>query len=137
MKEGKEKGLIKLFEIAYLIALRGRLFTDFSNLGELERLHCIKFLEKYENRVACQDFISATGDYPFSEFVKSKLERANFIGILNDRTGDAATIEQEVLHVTFLDPETYKPCLTFLKVAELESQDAQGLKMLFMILLKK
>ena len=136
MKEGKEKGLIKLFEIAYLIALGGRLFTNFSNLVELERLHCVKF-EKYENQVACQDFISATGDYLFSEFVKSKLERANFIGILNDRTGDAATIEQEVLHVTFLDPETYKPCLTFLKVAELESQDAQGLKMLFMILLKK
>ena len=37
MKEGGEKGLIKLFEIAYLIALRGRPFTDFSNLVELER----------------------------------------------------------------------------------------------------
>ena len=46
MKEGKEKGLIKLFEIAFLIALRGRLFTDFSNLMELQRLHSIKFLEK-------------------------------------------------------------------------------------------
>ena len=32
IKEGEEKGLIKLFEISYLIALRERLFTDFSNL---------------------------------------------------------------------------------------------------------
>ena len=46
MKEGKEKGLIKLFEIAYLIALRGRPYTNFSNLVELERLQGIKFLEK-------------------------------------------------------------------------------------------
>ena len=122
----KGKGLIKLFETADLIELRGRPFTDFSNLVVLERLHGIKFLEKYENQVACQDFISATGDYFFSEFVKSKLERANFIGILNDRTTDAATIEPEVLFVSFLDPDNYEPCLSFLKVAELESQDAQG-----------
>ena len=74
MKEGKEKGLIKLFEIAYLIALRGRLFTGFSNLVELVRLHSIKLLENYKNQVAYQDFISATGDYLFSEIVKSKLE---------------------------------------------------------------
>lgn len=85
MKEGEEKDLIKLFEVAYLIALKGRPFTNFSNLS--------KFLEKYENRVACQDFISATGDYFFSESVKSKLEHANVIGILNDGTADAATIE--------------------------------------------
>ena len=128
MKEGEEKSLIKLFEIAYLIAIRGRPLTNFSNLVKSEKLHSIKFLKKYKNWVACQDFISATGDYFFSEFVRSKLECTNFIGIWNDRTIDAATIEQEVLYVTFLDPDTYKPCLTFLKVAELESQDTQGLK---------
>ena len=66
---------------------------------ELERLHGIKFLEKYENRVDCQDFISATGDYFFSE-------HTNLIDNLNDETTDAATIEQEVLYVTFLAPDT-------------------------------
>ena len=69
MKESEEKGLIKLFDIAYLTALRGRLFTYFSNFVELGRLNGIKFLEKYENRVVCQDFISATGDYFFSELL--------------------------------------------------------------------
>ena len=49
------------------------------------------------NRVACQDFISATEDNFSSEVVKPKLERINFISILNDRTTDATTIEQEVL----------------------------------------
>ena len=38
MKEGKEKKLDKRKE--------GRPFTDFSNLVEFERLHCVKFLEK-------------------------------------------------------------------------------------------
>ena len=100
MKEGEEKSLIKLFEIAYLIAIRGRPFTNFSNLMKLEKLHSIKFLEKYKNRVACQDFISATRDYFFSEFVRSKLECTDFIGIWNDRTTDAAPIEQDVLYQT-------------------------------------
>ena len=74
MKEGEVKGLIKLFEIAYLkkAGRRRRLFTNFSNLMELERLHSIKFIEKYQNRVACQDFISATGDNFFLKFVKVK-----------------------------------------------------------------
>ena len=40
-----------------------------------QRLNIAKFLEKYKNRVACQDFISATGDYFSSEFVMSKIER--------------------------------------------------------------
>ena len=63
---------------------------------ESERLHDVKFLEKYENRVACENFISATGDYFFSEFVKSRLE-PGFIGFLNDGTLDTFTTEQEVL----------------------------------------
>ena len=134
MKKGKEKGLTKLFKIAYLIALRGRLCTNFSNLMELEGLHGEKFLEKYKNQVACQDFISDTGDYFFTLLFKSKLEHANFIGIWNDRTNDAATIGQEVLYVTFLDPDTFQPCSAFLKVAELESQDAQGSKDVIILL---
>ena len=110
MKEGEGKGLIKLLEISYLIALRGRPFTDFSNLVDLGRLHGVKVLEKYKNQVPCQDFISL-GDYFSSEFVKSKLEHANLIGILNDGATDAATTEQEVLYVTFLDPDIYESCL--------------------------
>ena len=67
----------------------------------------------YKNQVACQYFISATGNYFFSEFVKSKLEHTNFIGILNYGTTDAATIGQEVLYVTFLNLDTYETCLAF------------------------
>ena len=95
-------------------------FNNFSNLVELERLHDVKCLEKYENWVACQDFISATGNYFFSEFVKSKIDCVNFIGILNDGTTDAATIEQDVLYVTSLDPDTYEPCLAFWKLPSLK-----------------
>ena len=96
-----------LFEIAYLIVLSS------STLVEQKRSHGLKFPEKYQNQVACQYCISATGDYFFSEFLKLKLEHTNFIGILNDGTTDAAAIEQEVLYVTFLDLDTYEPCLAF------------------------
>ena len=51
MKEGEEKGLIKLFEIAYVPSVRGRPFTDFSNLVEFERLYGMKVLEKYKTEL--------------------------------------------------------------------------------------
>ena len=89
----------------------------------------MKFLEKYEHRNSCREFIDYTSDYLFNKDVKNKLLRTSFIGVLNDGTTDAAIVEQEVIYVTFLDPDNFEPCLIFLTVAELnKSQDAQGLK---------
>ena len=94
----------------------------------MDRLHGVKFQEKYKNWVACQDFICATRDYLFSEFVKTKPECTSFIGFLSSGTVDAATIEQKVLYLTLTQTLIYKLCLAYLKVVELESQDAQYLK---------
>ena len=42
---------------------------------------------------------------------------------------ETAIVEQEVIYVTFLDPDNFEPHLTFFTVTELnKSQDAQGLK---------
>ena len=55
--------------------------------------------------------------------------RTNSIGVLNDRTLDAATVEQEVIYVSYLDPDNFEPSVIFLTAAELkESQGASGLK---------
>ena len=89
----------------------------------------MKFLEKYEHRYYWKEFIDYTSDYLFNKDVRNKLLRTNFIGVLNDETSDTAILEQKVIYVTFLNPFTFEPRLTFLTVVELnESQDAQGLK---------
>ena len=72
----------------------------------------------------------------FKKDVKKKVLRTNFTGVLNDGTTDAA-IEEQVIYVTFLDPDNFEPRLTCLTAAELnESQDAQGLKRALLNLLK-
>ena len=115
--------------MAYLIALKGRPFSDYSSLLELEKTHGVKFLEKYDHRNSCREFIDYTCDYLFNKDVKNKLLRTNLIGVPNDGTTDATIVEQEVIYAIFLDPDNFEPGLTFLTVAELtKSQDAQGLK---------
>ena len=49
MQATEKAGLIKLFQIASLIALKGRSFSDYSLLLDFEKIHGAKFLEKYEH----------------------------------------------------------------------------------------
>ena len=47
------EGVKKLFHLAYYIASKGRPYTDFSGLIELEKLHGVKFSnDSYENESA-------------------------------------------------------------------------------------
>ena len=115
--------------MAYLIALKLRPFSDYGSLLKLQKIHGVKFLEKYEHRSFSRGFTDYSSDYLFSKDVNNKLLRTNFIWVLNDGTPDAAVVEQEVIYVVFLDPGNFEPHLTFLTVAELnDSQEDKGLK---------
>ena len=43
MRVKEKQALIKLHDFAYYIALKGRPFTDFKDLIDLEKLHGVKF----------------------------------------------------------------------------------------------
>ena len=117
MGEKERSGLKKLMDVAYFIALKGRPFTDFKDLIELEKLHDVKFdTSAYENESACLDFIKSTASYLFDIDVRKKLTRVNFIAILVDGTTDRAVTEQEVLYVMYVDPDTHKPTLSYFEV---------------------
>ena len=82
MRETESKGLQKLFEVAFFIAKKDRLLSDFEDLIELEKIHGVSFHGSgYENRNACRDFIMSITQYLFNKDVKEKVERANFIAI--------------------------------------------------------
>ena len=49
----------------------------------------MKFLEKYEHRNSCREFIDYFSDYLFNKDVKNKLLTTKFIGVLNDGTTDS------------------------------------------------
>ena len=131
MGEKERSWLKKLMDVAYFIALKGRPFTDFKDLIDLEKLHDVKFdTSAYENESACRDFIKSTASYLFDIDVRKKLTRVNFIAILVDGTTDRAVTEQEVLYVMYVDPDTHKPTLSYFEVMEMDDFDQTAVGML-------
>ena len=60
---------------------------------------------------------------------KKELPLVNFIAILCDGLTENSITEQQVLYVTYTDPETLKPAMKFFEVvAPSDSQDAPDLK---------
>ena len=128
---GKEErsSILRLFDIAYLIPFKGRPYSDFTDIIELEKLHGVAFFSNsvYENDMGCKIFIHFAAKALFEKEVKDKIKRANFITVLADGAMDAALIEKEVVYVLFVDPDKFKPSLEFLSLKSVASQDAQGI----------
>ena len=131
MQEAEIKGLQKLFEVSYFIAKKWRYFSDFKDIIELQKMHGVTFHgTSFKHKNACKDFIISIGDYFFMKDVKDKVERANFIAILNHGATDSAIMEQEVNYLVFFESDTFESRLAFFTVAELNSgQNAPGLKL--------
>ena len=55
-----KEALTKLHDAACYLALKGRPFSYFNNLKDLEKLHWVKFQPgAYENKASCWDFIDS------------------------------------------------------------------------------
>ena len=96
-----------LFDIAYMIAYKGRPYSDFVDHIEIEKLHGVKFMPggTYENDKGCLLFIHFAPKALYERQVKDKLKRANFVTVLADGATDAACIEKEVIYILFVDPD--------------------------------
>ena len=102
----------KLF--AYYIALKGRAFTDFKDLVELEKLHDVSFKAgAYENENSCRDLIACIAQYLFDKNIYQKLMRVNFIAVLCDGSTENSVSELEVIYVIYTDPDTFTTTLAF------------------------
>ena len=128
MSNTERKAITKLHDIACHTGIKGRPFTDFVDLIELEKLHGVKFQAgSYENESAGRDFINNTADYLFEKDTVEKLKQVNFIALLCDGSTDSSIGEQVVVYVMLVDPDTFVPTLSFFEVLKLEtSQDAVG-----------
>ena len=64
----------------------------------------------------------------FDEEIAKKLRKVNFTGLLCDGSNDKSVVEQEVIYITFMDPDTYSPVMKSFTVVTLTSQDVTGIK---------
>ena len=63
MAEKEREALVKLYNIAHYIAVKGCAFTNFEDLIELEKLHGVKVQSgSYENESGCKDFIKSIAE---------------------------------------------------------------------------
>ena len=129
MSSAQREGIEKLFHIAYYLGSKGRPYSDFADLIDLEKLHDVSFVRSrsYENETACREFISFCSQSIFEKNVKDKVNRSNFISILCDGSTDSGVVEKECIYVLFVDPDTFKPNVTFFSLKDVPSQDAEGI----------
>ena len=111
-----------LFDIGYLLAYKGKDYSDFIDRIEIEKFHGVKFTPRgtYENDNGCKLFIHFAAKALCKRQVNDKVKRAN-------GATDAASIEKEVIYILFVDPDELKASLAFLSSKLVESQDAQGI----------
>ena len=124
MSESERTGMKMLFQVAYLNAKKGRPYSDFEDWIEWAKLQGIKLTVPYQNRTQCTEFIKYISEALFDEYIRKKLERANFIVAFCDRSTDIAVIKKECIYILFADPDNFQPKLTFLSLKDLPSQDA-------------
>ena len=129
MTDAQKECFEKLFHVAYSVAKRGRPYTDFMDIIELEKLHNVKFFRggSYKNESTCRDFVNSCANLIFNEEVKGKLLQSNFISILCDGSTDWLVIEKECIYVQFVEPSSMKINVAFLSLQDLPSQDASGI----------
>ena len=120
---------MKLFTKAYHIATEGWPYTDLEDIVNLQVLNGAEFyLPSYVNEEACRDFIQNIAVFLFDEEIAKKLRKVNFTGLLCDGSTDKSVVEQEVIYITFMDPDTYSPVMKYFTVVALTSQDVTGIK---------
>ena len=73
-----------LFDIAYLLAYKGRPYSDFTDLVDIEKLHGVKFMlgNVYENDMGCKLFIHFAAKALYEREVKEKVKTANFVTVM-------------------------------------------------------
>lgn len=127
MSINEKDSLSKLFDIAFIIAKKGRPYTDFKDLIEVEKAHGVKYtVQSYCNNKQCTEFVKFISLCLFDETIKEKVLRSNFISILCDGSTDCAIIEKECIYCLFVDPDTFQPTLSFFSLKDVPSQDAAG-----------
>ena len=85
----EHRALVKLFHIAYFIALKGHALTNFKDMVELEKQHRTEFqFGSYKNETACCNFVDSIAEYLFNKDVGESLKQVNFTATLCDGSTD-------------------------------------------------
>ena len=116
-----------LFNSAYFLARKERLFSDFEDLLVLEEKTGMRKTQGYCTDHAAASFVDFVGKSMKGDLVKDLLS-AHYYAILTDSGAISSIFEQEAFYVLFLSPSSGLPVLKFLIVESPEDAHADDLK---------
>ena len=130
-KKDLEKTKIK-FEVAYFVAKNELPFTKYKEILELEKMHGVGVGDAYLTDIKCAEFIDYIGG-DLKEKLVFDLSKAKFFGTLCDGSTDSATLEDEVVYLSYFDPQPVgsdevKVKTTFIGVKSVRTATAEGVQ---------
>ena len=123
--EHEKKRLRFLFNTAYAVAKKGKLFSDFEYICELQIKNGLDLGENYLNDHACQKFVLSAANI-IRDDIKSVVAKNHFVSVLSDGSTDSAVVEQEIVYLCYIDFD-FMPITRLIEVVPLESANAAGI----------
>lgn len=117
-------GMCNLFEAAYYIAYHKKPFTDFPGLVALFCRTGSEVPSCYSSDKGCACFIVEIYDF-ISEPVLEKIRSSRLLSLSIDGATDSATMENELIYVTYLNDSGHPSC-TFLSIEAVKHANAVG-----------
>ena len=97
----KEKNKMRyLFNTAYAVAKKGKPFSDFIFMMEVQKMNGFIDFENYQNIASCTMFIESIAQV-LRIGIKADMKKVNFISVMADGSTDSAVIEQEIIYIRY------------------------------------
>ena len=123
--ENQKKRLCFLFNTAYAVAKKGKPFSDFEYICELQIKNGLDLGENYLNDHACQKFVLSAA-HIIRDDIKSVVAKNHFVSVLSDGSTDSAVVEQEIVYLRYIDFD-FKPITRLIEIVPLENANATGI----------
>jgi protein gp37 len=96
-----KKKKTRFFNTAYAIGKKGKPFSDYMLMIEVQQMNVFFKFDNYKNIPACSTFLHSIA-YVLRVSAKAQLRNINFVSILADGSTDSAVIEQEIVYIRYI-----------------------------------
>ena len=120
-----KKRLRFLFNTAYAIAKKGKPFSDFKYICELQIKNRLDLGENYLNNHACRKFVLSAASI-IRDDIKSVVAKNHFVSVLSDGSTDSAVVEQEIVYLRYIHFD-FMPITRLIEIVPLESANVAGI----------
>lgn len=114
-----------MLNTACAVAKKGKPFSDFKYICELQIRNGLDLGEYYLNDHAGQKFVLSTASIIHDD-IRTVVAKNHFVSVLSDGSTDSAVVEQEIIYLSHIDFD-FMPITRLIEIVPLESANAAGI----------